>query len=304
MRSAVLLAFLVLAVGCVQMQENNATLPPVNHTNQTNQSAPLNQTNQTIRIAAFNIQIFGESKRSKPEVMNVLSKTARNFDIMLVEELRDDTETTLPIYLDQINSLPGPKYAAVSSPRLGRTSSKENYAYVYNAEKVQLLSNYTFTDPPAGMATDRFQREPFVARFKSGSFDFVLIGIHTQPDNTVNEINELPLVLDDAAGKFPGETDFIILGDLNADCTYLKAGDALYLKNSSFTWVIPDSADTTTKSTNCTYDRMILRSNESYSGNWGVFRFDTEYGLNQSFTEEVSDHYPVWADFFASMDYD
>ncbi|HSB46698.1 MAG TPA: endonuclease/exonuclease/phosphatase family protein [Candidatus Bilamarchaeum sp.] len=305
MRAVFLALAMLLVMGCISpppqpnQTVNNAPNQsvPANNTNHTNQTAPPQNITQTLRIAAFNIQIFGESKRSKPGIMDVLSKTARNFDVMLVEELRDDTETTLPFYLESINALPGPKYAAVSSPRLGRTSSKENYAYVYNTEKVQLLSNYTFADPPNASSPDLFQREPFVARFQSGNFSFVLIGIHTQPDDTVAEINRLPLVLDDAMQKFPSEKDFIVLGDLNADCTYLKASDNLTLKNSSFTWVVPDSADTTTKSTDCTYDRIILSDNESFSGNWGVFRFDTEYGLNQSFTEQVSDHYPVWADF-------
>ena len=309
MRLKTVIIALSLVLGCIapsgQIPEPPPPAPepaPVPPANQPGVNASVGLANNSkIRIASFNIQVFGESKRSKPQVMEILSKSARNFDIMLVQELRDSTETTLPFYLEQINSLPGPDYLAVSSPRLGRTSSKENYAYVYNPEKLTLLANYTFADPPGNSSPDIFQREPFIARFKSnnGSFDFVLIGIHTDPDEAVQEIDDLALTVGDARARFPGEDDFIILGDLNADCDYFDADEPVSIKNSSFIWIIPDTADTTTRSTDCAYDRIILSesANESYAGEWGVFRFDLEYGLNQSLTLEVSDHYPVWADF-------
>jgi len=260
----------------------------------------INQSN--ITVASFNIQIFGESKRSKPGVMSVLTSIARRFDVMAIEELRDDTETTLPLYVSQINALPGPVYNATMSPRLGRTASKENYAFIYDTATVRLLGSYTFVDPPAGTSMDLFQREPFVARFNTTSgFDFVLIVLHSEPDTTPQELAALPLVLDDARKHFPDETDFIMLGDMNADCTYLSAAEesALALHNASFAWVVPDTADTTTKSTDCAYDRMILAGDASshFTDQWGILRFDQLYGLNQSATEAVSDHYPVWASF-------
>ncbi len=298
---------------------NNSTNNSTNPANLTNSTAnPANSTgpvqelpnppgsaNLSLRIATFNIQVFGESKRSKSQVMDVLARTARNFDIIAVQEFRDDTETTLPIYLERINSLPGPAYAATSSPRLGRTSSKENYAFIYNTATVRLVngSNFTFADPPEGIAVDLFQREPFIARFESAggaAFDFVLITIHTEPDGTPQELSSLPLALDAARSRFGDETDFIMLGDMNADCSYLSSSEAesLALRNASFLWVVPDDADTTVKSTDCAYDRIILAgtAQEHYGGAWGVFRFDEAYSLNQSEAEDVSDHYPAWVE--------
>jgi len=297
---------------------NNATNPtsppanpanPANPNNLTNNSTnPANLANSTnipLKIATFNIQVFGESKRSKPEVMGVLARVARNFDIIAVQEFRDDTETTLPVYLERINSLPGPEYAATSSPRLGRTSSKENYAFIYNTDTIRLVSgsNFTFADPPEGTAADLFQREPFIARFESAggaAFDFVLITIHTEPDGTPQELSSLPLALDAARSRFGDETDFIMLGDMNADCSYLSGSEAesLALRNASFLWVVPDDADTTVKSTDCAYDRIILAgtAQEHYGGTWGIFRFDEAHSLNQSEAEDVSDHYPVWVE--------
>jgi endonuclease/exonuclease/phosphatase family metal-dependent hydrolase len=278
--------------------------PPAPSENATAPNPP-SPSNSTIRIANFNIQVFGESKRSDAKVMGVLAKTARNFDILAIQELRDDTESTLPAYLERINALPGARYSAVSSPRLGRTSSKENYAFIFNTDTIRLVSgsNFTFEDPPAGSTADLFQREPFIARFQpanGAAFDFALITIHTEPDGTPQELSSLPLALDASRARYGNETDFILLGDMNADCSYLSTSEAesLALRNSSFMWAVPDGADTTVKSTDCAYDRIILTgtAKEHYTGAWGIFRFDTEYSLNQSEAEDVSDHYPVWVD--------
>ncbi len=43
----------------------------------------------SIRVAAFNVQVFGQSKRSKVDVMDILTRTAREFDVMLVQEIGD-----------------------------------------------------------------------------------------------------------------------------------------------------------------------------------------------------------------------
>lgn len=95
-------------------------------------------------------------------------------------------------------------------------------------------SPYTYPD-----SNDRFQREPYVANFKvkNGNFDFVLVTIHTDPDTAAQEINELPMVVDDARSKYPGEGDFIVMGDLNADCTYFNKNSQSPLKSSDYYWL-------------------------------------------------------------------
>ena len=173
---------------------------------------------ETITIATFNIQIFGVTKRQKKDVMDVLIKTVRHFDIIAVQEFRDKTQKTLPYFVKKINDMDGDKYEYIGSKRLGRTSSKERYAFIYNTKTVKFndfLYVYNDTD-------DVFEREPFVAYFSSGDFDYVLINIHTKPDYAKSEINALDDVVKDAEAKLPNEKDFIVLGDFNADCTYFN----------------------------------------------------------------------------------
>jgi len=252
---------------------------------------------EKIKVAAFNIQVFGRTKREKTEVMSILAQIIREFDVVLVQEIRDSSETTAPIFLEAINSLEGPDYAFIRSERLGRTTSKEAYAYFYNTETIEYLvdSAFVFDD-----VDDVFEREPYVASFVSGEFDFTLIGIHTKPDDTYHEIGNLTLVFDRVTGM-GDERDIIALGDFNADGSYFDEESMDNpLKGSEYVWIVGNDLDTMTK-TDWTYDRMVM-TDYTFSGEFivdstDVYYFDQIYGLNQSFTEDVSDHFPVYAEF-------
>jgi hypothetical protein len=92
------------------------------------------------------------------------------------------------------------------------------------------------------------------------------------------------------------------MGDFNADGSYFDEDGTSDL--DEYTWLIDDSADTTTKSTDYTYDRIVITDTSDFAGETGVFRYDLEYGLNQELTEDVSDHYPVYAEFWINRDDD
>src|SRR4030066_970453 len=89
------------------------------------------------------------------------------------------------------------------------------------------------------------------------------------------------------------------IGDLNADFSSSDEDSSSLLRSSDYLWVINNSIDTTTKATNCTYDRIIITTSAitDYTGNSGVFRFDEAYNLTYDMTVAVSDHYPVYAEF-------
>ncbi len=227
--------------------------------------------NSKITVGAFNLQVFGTTKASNLEVMEVLSKVIRNYDVIAVQEIRDASQTALPSLINAVNSMGSPQYDYVVSERLGRTSSKEQYAYIFNTQTIQLIgSAYTYPD-----SSDIFQREPYISEFKAknGNFDFVLLVIHVDPDTATQEINDLPKAVEDAKSRYQGEGDFIVMGDLNADCSYFNESSQSPLRSSDYYWVINNSIDTTTKSTKCTYDRIIITTSarDDFTGDSGVF---------------------------------
>lgn len=250
----------------------------------------------TIKVAAFNIQVFGKTKREKPEVMDVLTKVAREFDVILVQEIRDASGETAPAYLAAINALDGPAYQYVESPRLGRTSSKESYAYYWNTATVTCVegSAHVYND-----TLDVYEREPFIASFAAGGFDFTLVGVHTKPEEARWEIGNLTIVVDSVLAADPGERDVIILGDLNADGAYFDEDGGSPLKEEPYIWVTDNSLDTMTK-TDWTYDRVVITEATLYEyveDSCTAFYFDAEYGLSVDIVTDVSDHYPLYAVF-------
>jgi len=139
-----------------------------------------------------------------------------------------------------------------------------------------------------------------------GNFDATLIIIHTDPDEATEEINGLGAVVEYAQGSYPDEQDFIVMGDLNADGAYFDEDGTSTISGSGYYWVIDDSVDTTTKSTDYTYDRIIIMGSAlgDLSGDSGVFRYDIDYGLSEDETVAVSDHYPVYAELWCGWDVD
>lgn len=253
----------------------------------------------TIKIASFNLQVFGRSKASKAEVMEILAAIIAQYDVIAIQEIRDKTGTAIKELEAAVDDL-GQDYSCIVGPRLGRTFSKEQYAIFFRTDLIQAGGSYTYVD-----SNDWFHREPFIAYFKviNQPFDFVLIDLHTDPDEAVREMNELPSVISDAQAHF-SEPDVILLGDLNADGAYYDENDTTHpLRGSGYTWLIGNNEDTTVATSSNTYDRIVVTSGacEDYDGTAGVFRFDELLVLNCE-PKEVSDHYPVFAEFRVNSD--
>ena len=87
--------------------------------------------------------------------------------------------------------------------------------------------------------------------------NFVLVGVHIKPDTAVTEINHLEEVFTDAATRFRTR-DIVIMGDLNADCSYVRKSDWKNIPmkaDPAVHWLITDDIDTTVSATDCAYDR-------------------------------------------------
>jgi len=254
----------------------------------------------SISIAAFNIQVFGRSKRQKADVMEVLTSVAGEVDILLVQEIRDSSELTADFFLDAINRSSDRDYAMYEGPRLGRTSSKEQYAIYYVTDRARLIDAYTLADPD-----DEFEREPIVATFRSDNFDFSVVGCHIKPDDAERELRALSAAVDEIIAANPGERDVIVLGDLNADGSYLDERRLTEIfPTDRYHVAISNDVDTMTTSDN-TYDRIILRhetaTHEYIAASAQVFEFDRVYEIEDDrLVRSVSDHYPVLARFRTS----
>ncbi len=247
-----------------------------------------------VRIASFNIQVFGESKMAKPRVAALLAEIVRQFDIVAIQEIRAK-QNILPQFVDQVNAT-GRHYDYVIGPRLGRTSSKEQYAFIFDTASIEIdrTALYTVNDPD-----DLLHREPLVGWFRvrgpapEEAFTFSLVNIHTDPDETATELDALADVFRVVRDDGRGEDDVIILGDLNVDDRNLGRLGQI----SNITWAITGVA-TNTRGTKL-YDNLVFSqlATAEYTGRWGVFDMIRQFNLTTEEALEVSDHMPVWAEF-------
>ncbi|KAF6732354.1 Deoxyribonuclease gamma [Oryzias melastigma] len=256
------------------------------------------------RICAFNLQHFGESKSKKADVMQTLVRIITRCDVCLLQEVRDSRGTALPELLQQIRRFdPKHEYKSVSSERLGRSESyQEQYVFVYRSSTTAITGEYQYPDDLPG-DEDAFSREPFVVRFKAPQTavrEFVLIPQHTTPANATKELDALYDVLQ-RVRKMWGNDNVMILGDFNADCSYLpkkNRKNVRLITDTSLSWLIPDTADTTVRSTtSCSYDRIVVHG-ETFNraivpSSAKAFNFQEEYSLTEKQALNVSDHYPV-----------
>lgn len=253
-----------------------------------------------IRIASFNIQVFGDAKAEKKYVMATLGMIIRNFDVVAIQEIRTQDEYFIDNFLRTYVNLEGKTYDRVVGPRLGSTVSKEQYAFIYNTATIEVnpRSIYTVNDP------DRLlERDPLVAMFRvrgpppDQAFTFVLVDVHTrpQPDKAKEECNTLAQVYQVVRRAAGGEDDIIMLGDFNVDDKHL--GELTQLDGVR---PIVRNAFTNTKQNN-QEDNIVIHapSTAEFSGRWGVFDVQRIYNLRPEQALEVSDHYPVWAEFSA-----
>ncbi|XP_039714475.1 deoxyribonuclease gamma [Pteropus medius] len=258
-----------------------------------------------LRICSFNVRSFGESKKENQNVMDVIVEVIKRCDIILLMEIKDSYNMICPLLKKRLNGHSrSTTYNYVISSRLGRKTYKEQYAFLYKEKLVSVKESYLYHDYQAGDA-DVFSREPFVVWFQSpytAVKDFVIIPLHTTPETSVKEIDELADVYMEVKRRWKTE-NFIFMGDFNAGCTYVpkKAWKSIRLRTDHrFTWLNLWSVqeDTTVKkSTNCAYDRIVLRGQEIVSSvvpkSNGTFDFQKAYGLTEQEALDVSDHFPV-----------
>ena len=251
----------------------------------------------SVKIGAFNIQTFGKAKYSNETLRDHLVAIVITYDLILIQEIKDVSETMIFNFIQDCQAVKS-SLDLIVSPRLGRTSYKEQYAIIFDKSKLKVVKQTVFDNP-----RDLFSRPPIIAHFtpatpsKLNFPDFTVLGAHIDPDDVVQELNEFPAAYDYAVKQgYPAGGLF--MGDLNADCRYLSEkeyGALLMTSDDRFTWLGETELDTTvSETTTCFYDRIVL-CGPLTPGNFtlpSIDRFDRE--MSNELAKKISDHYPVY----------
>ncbi len=253
-----------------------------------------------LKIGSFNVKNFGTTKASNPYVMRRLARVLARYDIAFLQELRNKDQMAIFALKEALETYTGKRYSIIISQPLGRSTYKEQYAYLFNPSKVSLEDYYTYEDGEEPIY-DSFSREPFIAQFKDRATKtkFTTIGVHIAPSFVVNEMDELFNVYRDIQYRWNNK-NVVIMGDLNADCRYLdeyEEENLILFKDPTFSWHIKRGADSTTElNTHCAYDRFITAgkiTKKVVASKTGVYNLMEELDLYEDEANAISDHFPI-----------
>lgn len=274
----------------------------------------------TIRIATFNIEIFGDKKAENAKVMDAIARVVRRFDVVAIQEIRTQDDYFIPRFLAQYVNRDGARYDARVSRRVGRTTSTEQYAFLFNTSTIAVHPHFCdiVTDPE-----DRLHRPPYVALFKTQirspytPFTFALINTHVDPNLVPQELDALYDVYRRVQRSPIGnqtEDDVILLGDFNTPVP----SETPYQRNPSARPLAPSDVGllarlrlsplvlnqaTNTRGTRL-YDNIFISSLMTTEFiDRGVVDLQRDLGYSQplplELAETISDHLPVWGEFSA-----
>ena len=248
-------------------------------------------------IGTFNIQVLGEKKVGDVNVMEIVTQIIRQFDVIAIQEFRAKDQGVLQHLLNHVNANTN-QYRLEKSTRLGRSSSKEQYLYLYDSYRVEVLGD-PFEVPDL---SDQLHREPFVCRFRAKlpagdtrqPFTFALANVHTDPDETTEEMVALSNVYQWLqSGGY--EDDIIMLGDFNEPPSRYGVG---FQQQPGVRVALNNDVMTNTRGSKA-YDNLLFDINRTseYTGHANVINMEQVYGLTREQALAVSDHQPVWAIF-------
>lgn len=262
---------------------------------------PVTVTSDRVRIASWNIRIFSDRSRDDTE-LDQICRTLIDYDLIALIELRD--EAVLQRTEAMLETM-GKDYDYQVSAEIGR-GVKERYVFLYDTSKIEAVeAGKAFPDPD-----DVFIREPYYATFRAGKFDFTVIAVHIIWGEAVDErraeIQSLAGVYNQVQEMDTSEQDVILVGDFNCE----PNDEESYTPLRSIPFMVslfslPQKSHIRDTSL---YDNIWFQTSylSEYTGISGIDRFDeTDFGNDDDAASlAVSDHRPVWAEFYTDKDDD
>jgi hypothetical protein len=285
-----LLLYFLISIGCdpTSMTPRSGTRP--SETAATNSSIPT-----TIVMGSFSIQDFGVAKLNNPAVAEILVDVVRRFDILAVQELCCEDQGLIPRFVEMVNA-DGSRYKFLAGPRQGYTLNKEQYVYLYDSEKMELIGQPYIAPVPAG----EVECAPLVAQFRclnvpsERAFTFKLINVRVNPAEVVTATPTLANIIAGIEQYDSGEDDLILIGNVGSPPRYFQN---VSMFPNQFAAIADQWATNTRQDLNL--DNIVFdgaKTNE-FLARSGVLNLLQEYDLSYPQALQVSDHLPVWAVF-------
>ena len=273
---------------------------------------PSSVLDESINIATWNIREFGRRRRMEASI-HFIAEILNQFDLIAVTEVRDnlaDLARTLKVL--------GPYWRAVFSDYIADAGgNRERFAYVYDKRAVTFTGLAAEADSPRKkdkktkeyLPAISWWRKPYIASFRAGSFDFILLAAHIRWGGKAKErIAPLTLMAEwvDRRRKerHAFDKDIIVMGDFNIPAK----GDRLYQAVTGKGLRMPKAlfgVHGSNLARNKRYDQIlhVPTLGDLFTDNGGVLDFYANSfkplyrrvnKTKKEFTYELSDHLPLW----------
>jgi len=280
------------------MLEKSQTPPASSGLSSSGISAPAGRNSSaartTLRIASFDLRGLDDGRNDNPAVLELTSRLLNQFDLIALQGIRTRRDDILPELVQLLNKS-GRKFDFMIGPRVGRSEDREQYAFVYDTQRVETdrFQLYSVEDPE-----DMLHREPLVGWFRAvgappqEAFTFSLVNIHVDPDLVQSELQALPNLVQAIANDGRGEDDILLVGNFNADARRLTN-----LTQSGMRILLDGIA--TNPQGSLLLDNIVFPATNTteYTGRSGSYDFLRHYNLTLEQAVLVSEHLPIWAEF-------
>ncbi len=269
---------------------------------------------ESFNLATWNIRAFGETRRT-PAAIHYIAEILGQFDLISIVELREDLRD-----LRDVLAILGPYWRAVySDVILDAGGNRERIAFVYDKRALTFNGFVAEANPSRRKRGDvyipdfEWWRAPYMASFRSGDFDFVILTVHIQWGTESGRLEELVSLAEwiDAKRKreFAEDVDWMVTGDFNITTDAMM--QALQSKGLQMPKALRDQSIGTDLAKANWYDRIlhlpIYPENFANIGGYLDF-FDGDFGPlfpgmeKEKCTYQLSDHLPLWVQINTDID--
>lgn len=278
--------------------------------------------NNRLLVATWNIANLGLQKRRTKDY-RLLAEIISWFDVVALQEVNDNL-----VGLRSIQEHLNDSYSVLFSDKAG---NEERMAFVYDSNKVSQLEKVgEIAIAPKDVGYIKlagvnrkfkgFDRNPYMASFMAGSFEFLLVNVHLYYGDDTQADRERRSLEAYATARWADlrredkdayVQDIIVLGDFNLP--KVEPGDLIYTALRKRGLCRPEHSThiASNISADKDYDQIMFfpgKTQPDFTSNIGVFDFDGAIfrGLWETRTAAqfraymryyISDHRPLWAEF-------
>ena len=280
---------------------------------------PSSKIDETLNIATWNIRAFGKGERTEAAI-HYIAEILGQFDLIGIVELCDDLTD-----LGRVLKVLGPYWRAVYSDMIPDDGgNRERLGFIYDKRVVTFNGLAAEANPPRKKKDTEyfsdisFWRSPYMASFRAGNFDFIVLTTHIRWGDTEKErLKEIEMLADWIEAKRVEKTsedkDLIVMGDFNIP----SREDPLFKAITKHGLQIPRAllgAHGTDLKKNKRYDQILHHptypQNFSNAGGELDFYIDEAHikelfpdGMTEAkFTYQLSDHLPLWMQIHTDID--